>query len=299
MRKRVIALYCLLVYAIAWSLQFAAIRATGGDLEADGAMPWLIGTMFVPGLTALLFVILHRPARAGLLWKPTWPTIPMALIGVITPALTAFAVLGVVEAMGWGKSGWFVFAADGATISGGPWLLGLGQMGWAMFAANVFVTSLAYALISALAAMGEEFGWRAFLQGHLIDRFGLTGGVIVLGLVWSFFHLPALLSGYNYPETPVLGAFVIFPIELVAVSFFFAWLTLSARSFWPAAIAHGSANAVQEGVIGNLQMTTPRLYEDLTTMGVTVVVGLLCWWWLSRRRARAGAGRFTTAAATP
>lgn len=284
MRKRVIALYCLLVYAAAWGLQFAAINATGGDLEADAAVPWLVATMFVPGLLALLFVIAHKPARAGLLWKPTWPMIPMALIGVIVPALTAFAVLGVVEAMGWGRSGWFDFSGEGATIAGGPWLLGLGTMGWGMFAANVALTSLAYALINALAAMGEEFGWRAFLQGHLIDRFGMTGGVILLGLVWSFFHLPGLLSGYNYPNTPVLGAFVIFPVELVAVSFFFAWLTLSSRSFWPAAIAHGSANAVQEGVIGNLQMTTPRLYEDLTTMGVTVVIGLLCWGWLSRRR---------------
>ena len=30
-------------------------------------------------------------------------------------------------------------------------------------------------------------------------------------------------------------------------------------------------------MIGNLRMGVPQLYEDLTTMGVTVVIGLLCW----------------------
>lgn len=293
MRKRVIVLYCLLVYALAWGLQLAAIKLTGGDLEADAAMPWLIGTMFVPGLTALLFVIVHKPARAGLLWKPTWATIPMILAGVAIPTLTAFAVLTVVQAMGWGQSGWFDFSAAGVAIGGGPWVLGKGFMGWPLFVANVAATGLVFAGISALAAMGEEFGWRAFLQGQLIGKLGLGKGVVLLGLIWSFFHLPALLSGYNYPDTPVLGAFVIFPIELVAVSVFFAWLTLTARSFWPAAIAHGAGNSIQEGVTSNLNMAVPQLYEDLTTMGVTVVVGLLCWWWLSRRR-RVSSARLAT-----
>jgi len=277
MRPRVIALYCLIVLAISWSLQLAAIRLTGGDLEADGAMPWLLAAMAVPGLTALAFVILHRPDRLGLLWKPTWRMLPMILLGIAVPTLVAFAVLAVVQAMGWGQSGWFAFSAEGAAISGGPWLLGQGAQAWPLLAANVAVTSAAFSLLSAIPAVGEEFGWRAFLQGQLIARLGRTRGVVLLGLIWALFHLPGLLAGYNYPQTPLLGAFVITPVELIAVSMFMAWLTLGARSFWPAAIAHGAANSIQEGVVANLRMDAPRLYEDLATLAITVLVGLICW----------------------
>ena len=50
-------------------------------------------------------------------------------------------------------------------------------------------------------------------------------------------------------------------------------------------VAHGAANSIQEGVISNLEMTVPRLYEDLTTMAVTVLLGLLFWMLLRRRGA--------------
>jgi len=261
MSGRAIALYCLLTYALGWGLQFVAIRQSGGDLESDAATLWLVATMFVPALAAAVFLIFHKPSRNGLLWRPTWAMIPMLVAAVAIPTLTAFGVMGVVEAMGWGRSGWFAVWAAGVEIAGGPWLLGEGMQAWPLFLANVALTGAAFAGISGLAAIGEEFGWRAFLQGHLIDRLGLAHGVVLLGLIWSFWHLPALLAGYNYPETPLLGALVIFPIELVAVSVFLAWLTLSARSFWPAVIAHGAGNSIQEGIIGNLKMAAPRLYR--------------------------------------
>lgn len=287
MSGRAIALYCLLTYALGWGLQFVAIRQSGGDLESDAATLWLVATMFAPALAAAVFLVFHKPSRKGLLWKPTWAMIPMLAAAVAIPTLTAFVVMGAVEAMGWGQSGWFAVSAAGVKIAGGPWLLGEGTQAWPLFLANVALTGAAFAALSGLAAIGEEFGWRAFLQGHLIDRLGLGRGVVLLGLIWAFWHLPALLAGYNYPETPLLGALVIFPIELVAVSVFMAWLTLSARSFWPAVIAHGAGNSIQEGIIGNLKMAAPRLYEDLTTMAVTVLVGLLCWAAMAGLRRRA------------
>lgn len=284
MRGRAIALYCLLTYALGWGLQLIAIRQSGGDLESDIATPWLIATMFTPMLATVVFLIFHRPARRGLLWKPTWRMLPLLVAGLVIPTLVAFAVLAVVTGAGWGESGWFRFSSQGVTIAGGPWLLGKGTQAWSLFLANVAVTGAVFAGLSGVAALGEEFGWRAFLQGHLIDRLGVSRGVILLGLIWAFWHLPGLVAGYNYPQTPLLGALVIFPIELVAMSLFMAWLTLSARSFWPAVIAHGAGNSIQEGVIGNLRMGVPQLYEDLTTMGVTLVIGLLCWAALSGLR---------------
>ena len=100
MRGRAIVLYCLLAYAISWGLQFAVLAFTHGDLESSAARPWLAATMFAPTLAAIPFLIFHRPARAGLLWKPTWRMAPMLVAAVAVPTLTAFAVVAVVQLMG-------------------------------------------------------------------------------------------------------------------------------------------------------------------------------------------------------
>ena len=113
------------------------------------------------------------------------------------------------------------------------------------------------------------------LQPLLTDQLGLVKGITLLGLIWSFWHLPTLLNGYNYPEMPVLGGFLLFPIRLVATSFFYAWLTVKSRSFIPAAIAHGAGNGIQQGIVSDLQLSVSALHENLLTIAITVLVGLI------------------------
>ena len=122
---------------------------------------------------------------------------------------------------------------------------------------------------------GEELGWRGYLQGRLIERFGLSKGIIVLGLLWSLWHLPLLLAGYNYPEHPVLGAFVLPPLLLVAASFFMAWLTLHTQSFWPAALAHGAGDSIQGGLMSSIKTSLPGLSVYLTELAFIIIIGVL------------------------
>lgn len=284
MSRMAVAIYCLIVLAVSWSIQYAAVGVVG-DLEKPEAAPWLLATMWSPTLVALLFLLVHKASRQGLAWRPTWRSIPVSVVAVAVPTMIAFGVVAVFLATGWGAPGWFAFATDSVTVSGGPWMLGLGEQGWAMFAANVALTGAAFAVMNCVASVGEEFAWRGFLQHHMIDRFGLVGGIVLLGLFWSFWHLPALLAGYNFPEYPALGGFVLFPITLVAVSFFMAWLTIRSGSFWPAAIAHGAGNSIEQGVVSNIVFEVPRLWLDLTSLAVTVLFGLLFLALLVRRRA--------------
>ncbi|HWA89359.1 MAG TPA: CPBP family intramembrane glutamic endopeptidase [Rhizomicrobium sp.] len=281
MRTRAIVFYCLIVYALGWSLQLAAIHIVG-DLESDAARPWLGAAMFGPGLVALLFAWASKDFRAALKWRPTWRMWPAFLVAVLVPTVIAFGSVAICLAFGWGTPGWFRFASSGVTISGGPWLLGRGVQAWPLFLANVAATGLAYAAFNALFAMGEELGWRGFLQGALTQKLGTARGIALLGLIWSFWHLPGLLAGYNYPQYPVLGAFVLFPVMLVAVSFFLGWLTIRTGTFWPAAIAHGAGNSIEEGVFANLHLTAPQLAADLTRLALTVLFGLLFWGLLFR-----------------
>jgi membrane protease YdiL (CAAX protease family) len=194
---------------------------------------------------------------------------------VLIPIIIAFTVLIIIQQFNFGKSAWFSLTDTGVQVNGGPFFLGKGNQSWLVFVLNIFVTGGAFALLNAFFAAGEEFAWRGLLQPLLTDKFGWVKGVSILGFIWAIWHLPVLLNGYNYPEHPVIGAFVFFPIRLIAISYFYAWLTLKSRSFIPAAIAHGAGNGIQEGIVSNITMHTGQIYEHVITILVTVVVGLI------------------------
>lgn len=276
--------YCGWTLGLSWAVQLAGLAAVRDPSSPDAA-PWHIAAMLVPGLVALAFLALHPPARRGMRWGPgkLW----MLPVAVLIPTLVAFACVALVMLLGWGAPGWFAFSPDGVSVAGGPWILGIGAQSWPYFAANVAVTGAVFAGISSSVALGEEFGWRGFLQEKIIAQLGLWRGLAALGLVWSCYHLPVLLAGYNFPEHPVLGALVLFPLSLVADSFFLAWLTRRAGSFWPAALAHGAVNSIEAGVVANLRLGVPQLYLDLLHIGLGATVGLMCWGALARARAAA------------
>jgi membrane protease YdiL (CAAX protease family) len=71
---------------------------------------------------------------------------------------------------------------------------------------------------------------------------------------------------------------------LIASSFFLAWLTIRAGSFWPAAIAHGAVNSIREGVISDVALTVAPIHKDLVLIALEIGIGLLCWAALKRSR---------------
>ena len=96
--------------------------------------------------------------------------------------------------------------------------------------------------INAIAAFGEEYGWRNYLVSLLKGR-NFWVACLFSGIVWGIWHFPIILMGHNYPEHNVAGVFmmvamclVMTPIEL--------YLVLKAKSVYPAAIFHGTVNAL-------------------------------------------------------
>jgi membrane protease YdiL (CAAX protease family) len=286
MSKRSIIVFLATLLLVSWAWQCVMLLFVGNP-DSDAAMPWLVALMFSPTLAAVVYrYAFNREAFRFVSFRPGNPA--YVLLGALIPTVTGMVVVGVVLLAGWGTSEYFAFSGSTVEITRGPWLLGTGVQTWPLFAANVAATAVAFAAINAIPAFGEEFGWRGFLQKHMIDRFGLTQGVCMLGLVWAFWHLPAILAGYNYPQTPALGGFVLFPLLLTADSFVMAWLTLRARSFWPAVLMHGSINGMHEGVCTNLTLAQGihRLHVDLIAILVSAAVAAICIWAMRRREAR-------------
>lgn len=268
--------YFALLLGASWTVQIITILVVG-DLNSAAATPWLAAMMFFPTMASLIYWFgFNRKAFTHVRF---WPGNPIYLvIAGLIPAAIALAVLVVAERAGWGSCDFFRFSSSGANIQKGPWSLGVGMQSWPLFAANIAVTAVVFSFINGIVAVGEEFAWRGFLQRPMIENFGVVGGVALLGVVWAYWHLPSNLAGYNYAHAPVLGGLVLFPALLVADSFIMAWLTIRARSFWPAVLMHGSGNGIQEGILSNITLAdgVSRLWIDLSAIAMTWVVAGLC-----------------------
>lgn len=96
--------------------------------------------------------------------------------------------------------------------------------------------------INALAALGEELGWRGFLLTELAPL-GFWKLSAFTGVVWGFWHTPILLQGHNFPGSPLVGV-VVMTVWTIAASPIFTYLTVRARSVLAATFFHGSFNAL-------------------------------------------------------
>ena len=126
-------------------------------------------------------------------------------------------------------------------------------------------------LINAPFMLGEEFGWRAYLQPKLMPL-GPRRAMLLMGIIWGVWHAPIIMMGYNYgfdyPGAPWTGILAMCWMTL-NVGTWLGWLTWRAGSVWPAVIGHAILNGF--GPIA-LVFTLPD-FPSLIGPAVTGVVG--------------------------
>lgn len=274
MTLRAIVLYAILAVALSWCIQLPAILLSGLDSSLTKAVFVLV--MWSPTFLALAFMASSRAAREGVRWR--LGKLRYLPIGIGVETMIAFAMLGILIIAGLATSGWFTFAASGVSVAGGPWVLGTGFQHWPLWLLNIGATAITFSAVGLVATTGEEFAWRGFLQGHLEQHCSVVAAILWVALIWWAWHLPGLIAGYNFPETPLLGALVLFPLQMVGASLFFGWLTVRSGSFWPAALAHATVNSIQQGVFDDLRLSGPALHGHLVRTALIFGVGAICWW---------------------
>lgn len=120
--------------------------------------------------------------------------------------------------------------------------------------------------INAVAAFGEELGWRGLLQKEF-SYMGFWKSSVVIGTIWGIWHAPMILQGYNYPEHPVMGAFMMTLLTLL-LSPIFSYVRLKAKSVIAAAIIHGTLN-------GTARLAIIVIRGNELIIGVTGLAGLI------------------------
>ncbi len=115
----------------------------------------------------------------------------------------------------------------------------LAQMGFStdpVYSLAVLITlPLSFAL-AFTPFFGEEYGWRAFLQPLLQKRFGAKRGVVLLGVLWGFWHLP--LNVFYYSPATWMQSLANQIVLCVCLAAFFGYAQHKTRTVWVPVTLH-------------------------------------------------------------
>ena len=258
-RRFQIPFYLILVLIISW-------------------IPWMTGNgttlTMTPSLLALIFAFAINGRSAGmdllkraLRWRTSLSWWLFALFGV---AILYLLSIGVYVLLGYSAPNWLSLREDPA------------------LAALFFLIIL----LPIYGPVGEEIGWRGYLQEHLQSRFGPLWASVAIGAYWGIWHLPDFLVDGNVLQTLGIIFFIPYILGTIANSFIMTWIynstgksTLLAGIIWHAAIdyfgflllADGySLRAAQEAETAIVPVVAPTLYA-ITLIGFVAVALIIGW----------------------
>jgi len=249
--KRIL-IFLALAFGLAW-LVALVIFLTGGLQHSPELIPGsgislavvllALGYMGAPAVAHVLTRLITREGWKDLYLRPRRHGWPYGLAGWFLPVL--MTVLGALVFFAF-----FPQYFDPSLLTLRLMLAQAGPIGleaaWAIVVVQTLVGVLIAPLVNGLFAFGEEFGWRAYLQPHLL-ALGGRRAVLLVGLIWGVWHWPVIAMGHNYgldyPGAPWLGMLMMVWVT-VGLGIFLGWLTIRAGSVWPAVIGHAAINGV-------------------------------------------------------
>ena len=148
----------------------------------------------------------------------------------------------------------------------------------------------AFSAVQSIGLLGEELGWRGYMNQKMEPLVGTSGTCLIGGIVWGLWHLPMDIVGYlggNGTLSETLGSTFVRLAMLTCFGAFLMWLTKKTDSVFPAVIAHFMYNESQGAVMmllgcGNIpedaslpSWTDALRYFPLLVIAVVFIVLLL------------------------
>jgi membrane protease YdiL (CAAX protease family) len=262
------------------------ILAATGTTIAIAALATSRGwTVQSPAWAVLAPIAMWAPALARLVARRTVDpefrsTLPLSRWGVtgarvvLVPLAVPLVVYGIAYLVGWlaGLAYW--------SPGGGRWTTE------AQIVLNIVINLTLLSVIGTASALGEELGWRGYLQPRL-DAAGVRASVVIVWLCQLAYHAP-LIAGAGYASTGgLLSDLTRFAAADLALAFIWAAESYRAASLWPAVFFHSFHNTISQWLF-------PRLFaggENELWLGETgllpgaiyVVVGVAFYAWMRWR----------------
>ncbi len=219
MRKHPVAWFYILAFGISWVGLIPGVLGSRGIAPFDSPLVQFLGILFSigPALAAVMMSQVMRGKtgvqnllkgllkwRVGLVWY---------LVAVLGPIAIFVAGQFLTKLMG--------LTGASAAVPSHPFL---------------FVTAV---LTVILSNTSEEIGWRGFALPHLQKRHNALSATLIVGLLWSLWHLPLVfLTGSPMAQSPLIWF-----TSIVASSFIYTWLyNRTQGSIFLVALFHSSLN---------------------------------------------------------
>lgn len=243
--RGVVAEFLAIAFGWSWLVAAALVAA---DVDVDGVLATgpLLVYMWGPAIGAV--VVRHRHAdgvfdglglaRGRLRWLPVAWLLPLALlactmaIALAHPAVSVGVDLApLLEGQELGDE--VIAESEAALANPSPTLIAI-VLGVGLVAGGT---------VNAVVALGEELGWRGLLLDELAPL-GFWRVSALTGVAWGLWHAPVVAGGYNFPDASPLVAVLTMTVATVALSPVYTYVAVRGASVFPAAVLHGTFNAV-------------------------------------------------------
>lgn len=237
--------YFIWTFALAWVMQVvASVFSWKGNTIVFQLV--LAVSMYAPFVGTLLAGI---PLR-GMGWIPRFRgnilAIFAAWIGPIVLTVLGAVLYFLIFPSRLDFTGKYLVAAGGEAVMEQLSAAGITPE---LYLVIALIQCITYApFVNMFVALGEEVGWRGAMQPILKQRFGLSKGRVIGGVIWGAWHWPVMtMAGYEYGLEywgyPVLGM-VLFCLFAVVAGTLIDALYEKTGCIWVPALAHGSVNAI-------------------------------------------------------
>ena len=143
---------------------------------------------------------------------------------------------------------------------------------WALDEAlNILIGTAVFAVV----ILGEEIGWRGYLQPRLRELLPIKPASLVTGACHALFHLPLLLLTTNYQSEG--SRWIVVPTVMVTLTLagvWYGWLRSRSGSIWTVSLSHSTFNAAMESIggVAIAGSVTTMAYVTTETGFVTLLV---------------------------
>ena len=274
--------YSIAVCLFSWAMAAVAHWGFGMGAETpEGLMIFSAVYMFFPLITALVLQAVDKEKfnHTGLVnFKVSWTWVVAWLLPV---AMTLACIL----VNGWMPGVELQYNSDQLInqyhVPEDQQEMVREQMGQ-MPAYLVMIMTLVSGLIAgitvnAIAAFGEEYGWRNYLVGALREV-KFWKAALFIGVVWGLWHFPLILMGHNYPNEPYWGV-LLMVVMCILLGIIELYFVLKTKSMIVAAILHGTINAVS-GMVIYFTLGGNDFLNGMAGLSgfIVMVVTIMCIW---------------------
>ena len=217
--------YFFLAYAISWIVFIPYILGEWGYLQGNYTFFYVLH-VFGPAFAAVIvtFAISGKSGLQALRQSIRQRSASLGMYLFVLLGIPALVMLGIIVQPGALES---YIGVTTSMLAGYPFYLLATVIG---------------------VGIGEEPGWRGFALPHMQKQYGPLWGTLLLGVLWSCWHLPDFLTaskggGEGTSWTTFLTNFPIFTLAVVSLAVIMTWIFNNSKgSLFIAVLAHASVD---------------------------------------------------------